>query len=59
MKSKAAAFLFYDHVTGTPFQAYTTLFSPSVFSITSITPRVITIKRLARAAIVGSKWYST
>ena len=35
--------------------AYTTDFSPRVFSIRSMMPRVMTIMRVARAAMVGSK----
>ena len=35
--------------------AYTTDFSPRVFSIRSMMPRVMTIIRVARAAMVGSK----
>ena len=38
-----------------PLAAYTTLCRPSVFSISSITPRVATISSVASAAIVGSK----
>ena len=38
---------------------YTTLCRPSVFSMRSMTPRVITIITVAKAAMVGSKWYST
>ena len=34
---------------------YTTLCKPSVFSISSITPSVVTIIIVANAAIVGSK----
>ena len=40
---------FYASVT------YTTDFSPRVFSIRSMMPRVMTIIRVARAAMVGSK----
>ncbi len=52
-------FIACDSVAG-PLQCrYTTLCSPRVFSMSSITPRVMTIMMVARAAMVGSKWYST
>ena len=35
--------------------AHTTLFSPRVFSMISITARVATISKVASAAMVGSK----
>ena len=44
-----------DYLPEREIPLYTTLCSPSVFSISSITPSVATIRIVASAAIVGSK----